>query len=73
MLLLCLLGVILVIGGLALWRELGTFLSDVRLALFGAPVRARIPARRPEAVPPEVPPLQLGNVPPPTVVTRPRR
>jgi hypothetical protein len=72
MLLICLLGVILVIGGLALRRELGTILTDARFAVFGARARARTPARRPEAVPPHDSPLQLGSVPPPPVVTRPR-
>ena len=73
MLLFCLLGVILVIGGLALRRELGTILTDARLALFGVRVRTRITARRPDAVCPDDPPLQLGSVPPPPFVTRLRR
>ena len=73
MLLTCLLGVILVIGGLAMRRELGTLLTDARCAMFGARVQARTPANRPEAVPPEDPRPQLGSVPPPSVVTRPRR
>ncbi len=73
MLLFCLLCVILVIGGLALRRELGIILTDARLALFGARVRAVTPQRRPGAVTPDDPPLQLGSVPPPTVIAKPRR
>jgi hypothetical protein len=72
MLLICLLGVILVIGGLTLRRELGTMLTEARFALFGAHARARMAAKRPEAVAPHDPPSQLGCVPPPPVVTRPR-
>ena len=72
MLLFCLLGVILVIGGLAFWRELGMILADIRLALFGERVRVRTPDRRPKAVIPDNPPPQLGSVPPPTVIAKPR-
>jgi hypothetical protein len=70
MLLICLLCVILVIGGLVLRRELGTILADARFALFGARARARTPAPRPGAAPPDVPLPKLGSVPPPPVVTR---
>lgn len=73
MLLFCLLGVILVFGGLTLLREVGTILTDVRLAWFGVRVRNRNSATRPLAVRPDAPPLRLGSVPPPTVVVRPRR
>jgi hypothetical protein len=73
MLLFCLLGVILVIGGLTLRRTLGTILSDTRLALFGARVRVPVPTRRATVVRSDLPPPHLGDVPPPRVVTRPRR
>ena len=73
MLLFCLLGVILVIGGLAFWRELGMILTDARLAIFGVRVRVRTPDRRPVAVRPNDPPPGLGSVPPPTVIAKPRR
>ena len=73
MLLFCLLSVILVIGGLVLRRELGMFLTNARLAVFGLRVPVRKPALRREAVRRDTPPLQLGSAPPPLVVTRPRR
>jgi hypothetical protein len=72
MLLFSLLGVILVIGGLTLRRELGMILTDARLALFGVRVRARVPERRPDAVRPGAPPSHRGPVPPPSFA-RPRR
>ena len=73
MFLICLLGVILAIGGLAVRHELGTILTDLRLALFGVRCRVRLPERRSDALRPADPILQLGAAPPPAVTTRPRR